>query len=157
MTIYISAVYSKKLAFNLKSHRDHNTLTYGTVSIFTISSPHWLNLSLQGHLQLPQSPFSTKLRQHFHKYQRIPPPHIGNNRLTIYICINDLTMIVQNDVFWLVNDASYRAIIAPGWVVVIAFILTSKTAEVVPCFLSSLSLSLSLSLFLKAVLSNSRS
>ena len=26
MIIYISAGYSKKLAFNLKSHRDHNTL-----------------------------------------------------------------------------------------------------------------------------------
>lgn len=26
MTIYISAGYSKKLAFYLKSHRDHNTL-----------------------------------------------------------------------------------------------------------------------------------
>ena len=43
-------------------------------------------------------------------------------------------MIVQNDVFWLVNDGSYLAIIAPGWVIIIAFILTLKTAEALPCF-----------------------
>lgn len=43
-------------------------------------------------------------------------------------------MIVQNDVFWLVNDGSYLAIIAPGWVIIIAFILTLQTAEALPCF-----------------------
>ena len=43
-------------------------------------------------------------------------------------------MIVQNDVFWLVNDGSYLAIIAPGWVITIAFILTLQTAEAQPCF-----------------------